>query len=52
VRRNTPNLRIVLMTGYAPELDRVNGRFDVLSKPFDLNVLGASIADLRAHPGL
>jgi len=50
VRRNTPNLRIVLMTGYAHELDRVNGRFDVLSKPFDLNVLGAIIADLRAHP--
>jgi len=50
VRRNTPNLRIVLMTGYAQELDRVNGRFDVLSKPFDLNVLGAIIADLRAYP--
>jgi signal transduction histidine kinase len=52
VRRYTPNLRIVLMTGYAQELDRVNGRFDVLAKPFDLNVLGAIIADLRAHPGL
>ncbi|CAB3781992.1 hybrid sensor histidine kinase/response regulator [Pararobbsia alpina] len=52
VRRDTPNLRIVLMTGYAQELDRVNGRFDVLSKPFDLNVLGAIVADLRAHPGL
>lgn len=52
IRRNTPNLRIVLMTGYAQELDRVNGRFDVLAKPFDLNVLGAIVSDLRAHPGI
>ncbi|CAM2141688.1 two-component system, cell cycle sensor histidine kinase and response regulator CckA [Pararobbsia alpina] len=49
IRKEMPMQRIVLMTGYAHELDRANERFDVLAKPFDLNVLGAIVKDLRAH---
>ena len=49
IRQEMPMQRIVLMTGYAHELDRANERFDVLAKPFDLNVLGAIVKDLRAH---
>ncbi|WP_158601853.1 hybrid sensor histidine kinase/response regulator [Pararobbsia silviterrae] len=49
IRRDMPLQRIVLMTGYAHELDRASERFDVLAKPFDLNVLGAIVKDLRAH---
>ncbi|HTJ93923.1 MAG TPA: response regulator [Pararobbsia sp.] len=49
IRKEMPMQRIVLMTGYAHELDRANERFDVLAKPFDISVLDAIVKDLRAH---